>query len=89
MVLPRPVYLTRPGKFVVGSRAGRILDVAAPEYPHQLSVVPRSPDIPSRLDHAGYPTGQTLLPYTLPSPWEWVGALDLTSIDLEKLEGGS
>ena len=59
MVLPRPVYLTRPGKFVVGSRTGRILDVADPEYPHPVSVVPRSVDTPSRLDrlnHAGHST---------------------------------
>ena len=73
MLLPRPVYLTRPGKFVVGSRAGRILDVA-PKYPHQVSVVPRSPDTQSvKLSRA----------YPLPSPWKWVGSLDLTSIDLE------
>jgi len=80
--LPRPVYLTRPGKFVVGSRTGRILNVAAPEYPHQVSVVPRSPDTP-RPDHAGHPTGQTISRHPLPSPWEWVGALDLRSIDLK------
>ena len=47
MVLPRPVYLTRPGKFVVGSHAGRILNVAAPEYSHHFSVVPRSVDTPA------------------------------------------
>ena len=70
MVLPRPVYLTRPGKFV----AGRILNVAAPEYPHQVSVVPRSPDTQPVKRSRAYP---------VPSPWEWVGSLDLTSIDLE------
>ena len=44
MILPRLVYLTRPGKFVVGSRASRIHDVVDPEYPYQVSVVPRSVD---------------------------------------------